>query len=173
MRASTDSLFLRPDLDALQSAAPPVTDVRGDVQAAIDRMLDLVSRGGYPALAGPQIGFRGRVVVADLTRTGRRPIVLINPVVTSMSREAQADIEGCHHLPGVRVRLRRPVQITVDGRARSGQPVQLELGGLLGRIIQHQIDHLDGRLLTDHAGTDTRGTVRDRAAAPPRCPVAI
>lgn len=169
MGPSADPPTLEPDLERLRSTAPPVTQIRGPVQEAVDRMLELVGRSGYPALAGPHIGFRGRVVVVDLSRTGRRPIVLINPVVESVTRETQVDAEGCHLLPDLVTDVERPVRVAVRGRARSGQTVRIRAAGLLGRILQHQLDHLDGRLLLDHLHGVRRVAARRRFRQAPGC----
>lgn len=167
-----DPPFLRPDLDILTSVAAPVRDLRGDVQDAVERMLHLIRRSGHAALAGPHVGYRRRVVVVDVSRTGRGAVVLINPEVESVSRETQVDAERCSVLPGLAVELARPVHLVVRGRARSGQPVRIHVEGLTGRILQHQLDHLDGRLLLDHMTTEGRAGARARATETPGCALA-
>lgn len=169
MTVRPDPFFLRPDLDVLRSPAPAVQDVRGDVQAAVDRMLELLDRTGQPALSGPQVGYRGRVIVVDLSRTGSRPLVLINPSVEAVSTEKRVDAESCLHLPGVAVQLERPVELTVGGRARSGQPVRLHVGGQMGRYVQHQLDHLDGKLLVDPTGAGAEAEALRRTGEAGRC----
>jgi len=162
-------LLFRGSPGAAGLPARAIRHIGGPVQDAIDRILEIIHRSGYPALSGPQIGYNGRVVVVDLSRTGERPVVLINPEVESVSRETQVDLEGCIDLPGVRVRRERPLLITLRARARSGQPVRLEMGGLMGRIVQHQLDHLDGRLLLPRLDSPARGSVLGGRLEPPSC----
>lgn len=169
MAAPPNSFLLGADLEDLRTPAPRIEDIRGPVQGVIDRMLEIIHRGGYPALAGPQVGYRGRVVVLDLSRTGRRPIVLINPEAEAVSRETQIDAEGCLHFPDLTVRRKRPVQLTIRARARSGQPVRMEVGGLMGRILQHHLDHLEGNLLLEPGEAALRSGGRRRSADLPRC----
>lgn len=172
MIREADPLVLQPDPGILRTPVPPVREIDAGVRRAVDRMLELIRRTGCPALSGPLVGFRGRVVVVDLSRSGRRPVVLVNPTVEAVRRETQIDAEGCHALPGVTFDVERPVQFTVAGRARSGQAVRVQVGALLARILQHQLDHLDGRLLLDRMGPAERIRARRRLSATARCPLA-
>ncbi|HKK08687.1 MAG TPA: peptide deformylase [Gemmatimonadota bacterium] len=140
----------------------PVGSPGPEARAAIDRMLYLICVTGHPALSGPQIGFDGRIVVVDLSGTGRRPIVLVDPEVTSRSSETEIAEEGCIQLPGLRVAVQRPLVVGVRARSRSGQTVHLHAGGLLGRILQHHLDHLDGRTLLDRMPAGPRHTYVER-----------
>jgi len=163
--------YLFPDdatLSAMSRPAPRVGHPGPDVQDAIDRMLYLICRTGQPALAAPQIGHASRIIAVDLSGTGRRPIVLLDPEITSRSPETAVDAEGCLQLPDLRVAVRRPLVVGIRARSRSGQPVHLHAGGLLGRILQHQLDHLDGRLLLDRIPETRRKAYLQRLRLHPR-----
>lgn len=141
---------------------PPVTEDDGPVSAVVERMLYIICRTGHPSLCGPQVGFDRRIVAVDLSGSGERPVVLINPEIESTSVETQVDTEGCLYHPGVLKRVERPVHATVTGRAPSGQDVRLLTGGFLARVLQHQIDHLEGRAF---GGGKAAGDVGEPARA--------
>lgn len=156
----------------LRRASPLIGEIDEATERGIERMLRLMCDAGYPALAGPHVGLFRRILAVDLSGQGRSRIVLINPVVASRSREQQSDLEGCLCLPGLTARIRRPVQISVHARARTGHHVRLEAGGLLARILQHQIDHLNGVLLLDHLPPNDRSALTRRLRAQtPCCPL--
>ncbi len=166
------SLFLRlPPRGQRLPPAAPVERFDGALEAAIDRMLDLLARTGYPALSGPLVGYARRVIVIDLTGSGRSQVVLINPTLERVSTERQRDREGCLAIPGLLAHVDRPLWIVTAGLTRTGQTVHLHLGGLLARIVQHELDHLDGLSLLDRL--DARERLRAEAwlsRRPPVCP---
>jgi len=160
---------LRPDLDLRpleigerHAPAALVERTNAALDSAIDGMLDVMRRGGYPALAGPVVGIPFRVIAIDLSRSGRSQIVLINPEVETTSTEHQLGREGCVALPGLTAVVDRPLWAVIKGLTRSGQEVRLHAGGILGRIAQHQIDHLDGRTVVDRLDARRRRVVEAR-----------
>jgi peptide deformylase len=132
--------------------AEEVTRFDRSLGAAIERMLDLMRRERYVALSGPIVGLPLRIVAVDLAGSGQSQIVLINPVIEQVSIERQKDREGCLLSPHVFAQVERPVSMVVRALSRTGQPVRLQVGGILARILQHHIDHLDGRAFAGHAG---------------------
>ncbi|MFQ5690586.1 MAG: peptide deformylase [Gemmatimonadota bacterium] len=150
--------------------AGAVEEIDAEVEEQIDGMLSLLRKTRYPAIAGPQVGLYRRIIAVDLSRAGRSPVVLINPEVEAVSLERQIDLEGCLLLPGLMARVARAERVTVRGLARTGHPVRIEAGGLLARILQHQIDHLDGTLILDRVDTTQRALLARRARVQvPRC----
>lgn len=147
----------------LRLPTQPVAQIDDTLQSGIENMLRLLRRTGYPAVTGPQIGLPKKVVAVDLSRTGRSPVVLVNPVVTGVSPERSVDLEGCLNLPGLLAKIRRPQHVRVTGLARTGQVVHVEVGGLLARILQHKIDHLEGTLFLDHLTARERILLQQRA----------
>lgn len=136
-----------PPADRLPPSLP--VEQLESVQDLIDAMFERMRLSRYVALSGPVVGMPVRVVTIDLGGSGRSQIALLNPVVEAVSTERQRDAEGCLLLPGLRTRVERPVHITVRATTRHGQPVRLEAGGILARILQHHIEHLDATTLLD------------------------
>lgn len=135
--------------------ARDVERIDAALNVAIDEMLGLMRSAGYVALAGPVVGLPLRVIAIDLTTSGRSQIVLINPVIEEFSEECQRDREGCLAIPELTAHVDRPVWIVVSGLTRTGRAVRLRAGGILGRIIQHQVDHLNGVTFVDRVRTET------------------
>ncbi|MFQ5679086.1 MAG: peptide deformylase [Gemmatimonadota bacterium] len=162
--------FLHLPEEELRRPAERVERLDAELQSAIDDMLRLLHRTGYPAVAAPQVGVLRRAVAVDLSRTGRSPVVLVNPVVSAVSAERSVDLEGCLSLPGLVAKVARPERIRITGLARTGQIVRLEAGGLLARILQHKVEHLDGILFLDHLAPLDRAFLERRAPVTgPRC----
>lgn len=154
--------MLRPILrlgDAtLQRPAQPVETITRDIEQLVDDMVETMYAAPGIGLAAPQIGVSLRVFVIDLS-IGRDPdalITMINPAF--VEREGlQLEEEGCLSLPGFTATVARPDHAIVRGLSRSGAPQEIEGRGLLARALQHEMDHLDGRLFTDRL----RGIKRD------------
>lgn len=99
-------------------------------------------------LAAPQVGSLLQVIVADI---GERVVKLANPSIVKSKGEDRL-IEGCLSLPEVSVEIKRPYEIVVEGLNDKNEHVEIEAKGLLARVIQHEIDHLKGRLIIDYLG---------------------
>jgi len=159
-------------IEILRREPAPVDRPDGKMQTVVDRLLEVMRKAGYPALSAPQIGVPMRLLAVDLSCRGDRAVVLANPEIESVSLEQQVDTEGCVSLPGITARVRRPVQVTVTGWARTGHRVRIHAGGILARILQHEMDHLSGVLLPDHLPPAERRKLLDRAGGtPPACPL--
>ena len=104
-------------------------------------------------LAANQVGRLRRVLVAGIEED---EYVLVNPVIEARSEETEVLAEGCLSIPGIQVDVERPVAVTVSGQDASGDEVRFEAEGLLARIFQHEIDHLDGVLILDRTDRETR-----------------
>jgi peptide deformylase len=103
-------------------------------------------------LAAPQIGLSMRVLVADDGRSspeGIGRLALVNPVITELGDDLEREQEGCLSIPGVSELVRRPGRVVVEGFDPEGAPVRVEAEGLMSRILQHEVDHLDGVLFFD------------------------
>jgi peptide deformylase len=105
-------------------------------------MLETMYAASGIGLAAPQVGIEKRVIVVDV---GEDPLVLVNPRITAVEGE-QVGLEGCLSVPDMVGEVRRAAWVTVKGLNRRGWPVSLEGEGLLARVLQHEIDHLDGIL---------------------------
>jgi peptide deformylase len=104
-------------------------------------------------LAANQVGRLRRVLVAGIEDD---EYVLVNPVIEARSEETEVLAEGCLSIPGIQVEVERPVAVTVSGQDAAGRELCLEAEGLLARVFQHEIDHLDGVLILDRTDRETR-----------------
>lgn len=142
----------------LHSAARPVTEFGEDLGRLIDDMVAVMYAAPGIGLAAPQIGVPLRVCVIDLSvgKRGGELIALVNPEF--VEREGmQLEEEGCLSVPGFTATVPRPARAVVRGVDRHGTPQTVEGTGLLARALQHELDHLDGRLFLDRL----RGIKRD------------
>ena len=104
-------------------------------------------------LAANQVGRLRRVLVAGIEED---EYVLINPVIEARSDETEVLAEGCLSIPGIQVDVERPVAVTVSGQDAAGEELRFEAEGLLARVFQHEIDHLDGVLILDRTDQESR-----------------
>ena len=104
-------------------------------------------------LAANQVGRLRRVLVAGIEED---EYVLINPVIEARSDETEVLAEGCLSIPGIQVDVERPVAVTVSGQDAAGGELRFEAEGLLARVLQHEIDHLDGVLILDRTDRESR-----------------
>jgi len=109
-------------------------------------------------LAANQVGRLKRILVAAYEdESGEmNEFAIVNPQIEERSEESEKDVEGCLSLPGMRVEVERPTAVTVTGQDPSGEPLRVEAEGLLARIFQHEIDHLDGVLILDRTDRESR-----------------
>jgi peptide deformylase len=133
----------------------PITpEVRRTVEDMVETMYDEVGIG----LAAPQVGIPLRLLVVtdDESRAAR---ALVNPAIVESTGQVTAE-EGCLSIPGIFAQVTRAAQVTVTARDLEGQPVTIEAEGLLARVLQHEIDHLDGVLFIDRLDPLTRDRIK-------------
>ncbi len=119
------------------------------VRSLIADMFDTMYAEEGVGLAAPQIGESVRVIVVDPHEEGIAPFALVNPRILSFSDEVDRAEEGCLSLPGLREVVERPLQVVVEGLDREGQPTRIEADGFVARILQHEVDHIDGIMFID------------------------
>ncbi len=145
------SLELRTAPDpVLRAVCEPVEAFGRPLRELVDEMLRLMRLRRGVGLAAPQVGIERRLFVAEIE--GRR-LEVVNPRLFLCGRASAKAVEGCLSLPGVEVEVSRAVAVQMSGRTPEGAGVSLVLQGLWARVVQHEVDHLDGRLLCDHAPT--------------------
>lgn len=137
----------------LKSRAAPVETFDDNLTRLADDMLETMRAYEGVGLAANQVGRLKRILVAALED---EEIVLVNPVIEDKSEELEKDTEGCLSLPEIQVEVERPVAVTVSGQDLTGEPVRIEARDLLARIMQHEIDHLDGVLILDRTDREAR-----------------
>lgn len=141
----------------LRVPADAVEEVNGDVKRLVERMSDVMRQSHGVGLAAPQLGILRRILVYRVSSDGEVH-VLINPELRERSDETASEAEGCLSLLGgdLQVPVERAVRIVVAAVDADGEPVEVDADGLEARVIQHEIDHLDGILIVDRATKDDR-----------------
>lgn len=150
------------DDDVLRQKAEPVRENSEELQKLIDDMFETMYNSDGVGLAAPQVGELLRVFVVDAKAMAENenededeapdfgPITMINPEITFKSDETVEMEEGCLSIPGVNAPVKRPQSVVVQYLDRDFEQQEREVDGWLGRIIQHEKDHLDGILFLDH-----------------------
>ncbi len=139
----------------LKSKALPITVFDDALKAEIERMAGLMSDSLGIGLAATQVGRLRRLLVYRVEHEG--PVqALINPELQWASKDEEVFEEGCLSLRGVLVDVERPIHVRVTALDPSGEPITVEASGLEARVIQHEMDHLDGVLIIDRAPRDQR-----------------
>jgi peptide deformylase len=137
----------------LRMKAREIEAVDDDVKRLAERMTALMHEAQGVGLAATQVGVLRRVFVFSDEGEDR---VVVNPVITKSSKETELDEEGCLSLRDVLVPVERAVAVTIEGRGVDGEPVKLELELPSSRIVQHELDHLDGMLIIDRTDAESR-----------------
>lgn len=139
----------------LRTVARPVDGFDGELREEIRWMGQLMHDAMGVGLAAPQVGISHRLFVYRVEPDS--PIVaVVNPELEWTGDETELGEEGCLSIPGVQVDVERPVHIRVGGVDEHGEVVHIEAGGLEARVIQHEMDHLDGVLILDRTSKDQR-----------------
>lgn len=133
----------------LRKKAAPVRVVDSLLAQFLDDMVETMHANNGVGLAAPQVGVSKRVIVADIY-DGDPPIKLVNPRIVERSGHVNG-LEGCLSVPNVYGDVERAEKVVVKGLNEKGKPVTIECTGLLARVFQHEIDHLDGKLFIDFA----------------------
>ena len=148
----------------LRSAASPVAEITEDIQAIWADMIDTMEAMPGVGLGAPQIGVMLRLAVVDASDTRGQAIRMANPEILHASVEFREHDEASPNLPGVSARIKRPRAVTVRYMDQSGMIVRKDLVGLWATSVQHQIDHLNGRMYFDHLSKLKRGMLISKAA---------
>ena len=145
----------------LRKPALPVETVDDDVRALVVDMLETMYAAPGIGLAATQVNVRKRVVVMDISEEKNQPLVFINPTLLEQEGESEMD-EGCLSVPGFYEIVRRAERVRVSALVRDVVPFELDASGLLAVCIQHEIDHLDGKLFVDYLSTLKRDRIRKK-----------
>ncbi|HEY0414961.1 MAG TPA: peptide deformylase [Gaiellaceae bacterium] len=150
---------------ALRMQAHEVTEFDDDLRRLVERMTALMHDAQGVGLAATQVGVLRRLFVYEPDEDG--PRALVNPVVVERGGDVASDEEGCLSLQGVRVPVERATRIVVEGKDENGEDVRVELDEYGARVVQHELDHLDGVLIIDRTDDEHRkgalSTLRPRA----------
>ena len=150
-RMSILPLVILPD-PLLREISKPVAELDGRVKALIDDMFETMYDAPGVGLAAVQIGVTQRIVTMDATRGDdeKQPLALINPEIIWSSDELKDYEEGCLSIPDYHEFVTRPAKVGVRFLTLSGKIEEREMDGLAATVIQHEIDHLNGKLFIDH-----------------------
>jgi peptide deformylase len=133
----------------LREKAAPVAQLTDEIRGLIDDMFDTMYAEDGVGLAAPQVGVAQRVIVIDPRDDETSPFALVNPAIVEASEDVDRAEEGCLSIPGLREIVERPWAVRIRALDRDGEPLEFEAEGFLARILQHEIDHLDGILFVD------------------------
>lgn len=136
---------------ALRSGAKRVAKVDEEIRQLVREMLQTMYSKDGIGLAAPQVGVNKQLIVIDCEpdNPANPPLVLINPTIKQVSREICVAQEGCLSIPGVYMDVKRPLVVEIAYKDENGRPRTIKAGDLLGRCIQHEMDHLNGVVFVD------------------------
>jgi peptide deformylase len=145
-------IILHPD-PRLKKTCPPVTDLSDDLRVLADDLLETMYHAPGIGLASPQVGVLQRLIVLDCVKAegeAPRPLIMFNPEIVASSDETSVYEEGCLSLPEQFADVTRPAEVQVRWIDRDGNAQTEEMTGLWATCVQHEIDHLDGKLFIDY-----------------------
>ena len=146
----------------LRTRAVPVTHVDARIQQLVDDMFETMYAAPGIGLAASQVDVHERVIVIDISENRSDPRVFINPEIAIVDETLGEYDEGCLSVPGFYETVKRPSRIEVTAMDRDGAAFTEELDGLLGICLQHEIDHLEGKLFVDYLSPLKRQRIRNK-----------
>lgn len=146
----------------LRTKATPVREVDPEIRKLVDDMFETMYAAPGIGLAATQVNVHKRVIVIDLSDDKNEPLVFINPELEVLDEEPEDYDEGCLSVPGFYETVTRPRGVRVNALDRDGKPFELEASGLLAVCLQHEVDHLDGKLFVDYLSTVKRQRIRTK-----------
>ena len=145
----------------LRNKAKPVENVDGKLAKLSDQMLETMYQAPGIGLAATQINVSKRLLVLDISENKNSPLILINPSITEEDGEIESN-EGCLSVPGFYEPVIRSSKILLEAINRDGEPFTMEAEDLLAVCIQHEMDHLDGKLFVDYLSATKRQMIRKK-----------
>lgn len=146
----------------LHTVAKPVQEVDERVRTLVKDMAQTMYDAPGVGLAATQVDVHERIVVIDVSEEGNELLVLINPVITWKSDELQVYEEGCLSVPGVYDKVERSARIRFKALNEKGEEYEKEADGLLAVCVQHEMDHLDGKVFVEYLSVLKRERIRSR-----------
>jgi peptide deformylase len=145
----------------LRHVSRPLKKIDAELRSMVAEMFDLMYAHNGVGLAANQVDLPYRLFVVNLSgkRGEGEEMVFVNPMLSSRKGIEEAE-EGCLSLPGLYGMVKRPGEVTIEAFSLDGKPIRMELNDLFARVVQHEIDHLDGRLFIDRLNTTGELNVR-------------
>ena len=151
-----------PDQD-LRIKAKPVESFDGELKTLTDDMFDTMHSVNGIGLAATQIGIAKQVAVIDISPEKNEPLVIVNPAIQILDPSKTEDYdEGCLSVPGFFEKISRPSEIKLTYQDLNGKKQEIKPEGLLTKVVQHELDHLNGRLFVDHISELKRRRIRNK-----------
>lgn len=145
----------------LRQKAKSVKEVDGEVVRIVDDMLDTMYAAPGIGLAATQVNIHKRIIVIDVSEYKNQPLVLINPRILSREGEEETE-EGCLSVPDTFETVTRAARVMISAQGRDGEAFELTAQGLLAVCIQHELDHLEGKLFVDYLSSLKRQRIRKK-----------
>ena len=143
-------ILLFPD-PRLRTVASKVENVNAEIKTLCDNMLETMYESGGIGLAATQVNIHKKIIVIDISPEKNSPLVLINPEIKVLSSETEMEYEeGCLSVPGFFEVINRPDSIEVSALNRNGEEINIKADGFLAVVIQHENDHLLGKVFVDY-----------------------
>lgn len=146
----------------LRTVATPVETVDAELRQLIDDMFETMYAAPGIGLAATQVNVHKRLLVMDVSDDHDQPLVFINPEITPLSEATQPYEEGCLSVPGFYESVDRPERVLIKALDRDGNAFEMEAEGLLAVCIQHEVDHLDGKLFVDYVSRLKRERIKKK-----------
>ena len=158
------NILIFPD-SRLRTVAKSVQSIDDSVKSLAQDMLQTMYEGSGIGLAATQVNVHKRVIVIDISEDKTKPIILINPKVTNVIDQAKkVYAEGCLSVPGFYEELERPSSVEVSYKNLEGEDKTLLANDLLSVVVQHEMDHLDGKMMVDSISNIKREMIRKKLA---------
>jgi peptide deformylase len=145
----------------LRKPAVPVDTVDAEIRTLVANMFETMYAAPGIGLAANQVDVQKRIIVIDISENKDQPLVFINPTILECEGEEEMD-EGCLSVPGFYETVRRAERVRVAAVGRDGEPFEIDANGLLAVCIQHEIDHLNGKLFVDYLSPLKRDRIRKK-----------
>lgn len=146
----------------LRTVAKPVEQFNDGLRKIVDDMIETMYAAKGIGLAATQVNIHQRILVIDVSEERNEPLVFINPEITVLDEEHNTYDEGCLSVPGFYETVERPKHVRVNAQDQHGVLFTIEPEGLLAVCIQHEIDHLDGKLFVDYISPIKRTRIRKK-----------
>ena len=146
----------------LHTVAKPVAQVDARIQQLVDDMLETMYDADGVGLAATQVDVHERVIVMDTSEQHDQPVVLINPELIARSEERVLAEEGCLSVPQVYDRVERHAEVTVRALNRAGEPFEMEASDLAAVCVQHEMDHLVGKVFVEYLSLLKRTRIKTK-----------
>ena len=146
----------------LRTIAQPVEEVTDEIRQLAADMFETMYHAPGIGLAATQVDRHIQLIVMDLSEEKDQPLVFINPKVTPLTEEIQPYEEGCLSVPQIYDKVERPSRVKIEALNLDGEKIEIEADGLLAVCIQHEMDHLNGKLFVDYLSPLKRQRARDK-----------